>query len=507
MNMNRKISILPYILLVAGIIVLLNILASRFYLRLDLTEDKRYTLSRATKDILENLNDPVTVTAYFSEGLPPNIDQARRSFRELLSEYAMRSKGNVVYEFVNPNEDAQTEQMALQNGISPVVINVREKDQSVQKKAFLGAVLRYGENTEVIPFIQPGSAMEYTLSSGIKKITTADKNLIGFIQGHGEPSTSMMWQAMEGLQVLNEVEGVNLTDSTYLAKYKTLALIAPTDSIPDHHLNMLDEYLAGGGNMIVAINRVDGDLNQGVGTEITTGLESWLAQKGIEVENSFIVDANCGSVSVVQQQGIFSFTSQVEFPYLPVLNTFEEHPVTSGLETVIMQFASPINYTGDTTLHFQPLVLSSELSGVQNMPVYFNIQRQWDRADFPMQNLVAAAMLEGKITGDNQAKLVVIGDGDFAVNGQSQQAQQLSPDNVNLLVNTIDWLSDDTGLIDLRTRGVTSRLLEQIEDGKKNFLKWLNLLLPVVLIVIYGLYRIQRNRIIREKRRSEDYNR
>lgn len=505
--MNRKITVIPYILLVTGIVVLLNILANRYFLRLDFTEDKRYTLSEATRNILENLDDPVTVTAYFSEGLPPNIDRTRIRFRELLSEYATRADGNIVYEFMNPNKNQETEQQAVQNGISPVMINVREKDQSVQKKAYLGAVLRYGEKSEVIPFIQPGAAMEYSLSSGIRKLTNEEKNLVGFIQGHGEPTISMMPQAMEALGVLNEVESVNLTDSTYLAKYKTLVLIAPTDSIPGKYLEMLDEYLAGGGNMVVALNRVDGDLNQGMGNEITTGVESWLADKGIQVDRNFIVDANCGAVSVVQQQGIFSFTSQVEFPYLPVFNTFEEHPITSGLETVMFQFASPVNFSGDTTLKFQPLVYSSKLSGIQNIPVFFNIEREWTDTDFPMENIVAAALLEGNIAGQNPSKLVVIGDGDFPVNGQGQQARQLAPDNVNLLVNAVDYLSDDTGLIELRTRGVTSRLLEQIEDGKKNFLKWLNMLLPIVLIIVYGLVRMQRNRILREKRLNENYNR
>jgi ABC-type uncharacterized transport system involved in gliding motility auxiliary subunit len=315
----------------------------------------------------------------------------------------------------------------------------------------------------------------------------------------------MMQQVMESLVVLNEAEAVHLTDSTYLPKYKTLVLMAPTDSIPGEHLAMLDAYLSGGGNLVVGINRVDGDLNQGMGTEITTGLESWLAGKGVQVEGSFIVDANCGSVNVVQQQGMFSFSSQVEFPYLPVFTTFQEHPVTNGLETVVMQFASPVTYTGDTALQFTPLVLSSQMSGVRKLPVWFDIQHKWGRDDFTMQELVAAAVLEGKFGGINDSRLVIIGDGDFAVNGQNRQ--QLSPDNVNLLVNAIDWLSDDTGLIELRTRGVTSRMLDQIEDGKKNFLKWLNLILPVLLIIIYGLFRLQRNRIIREKRRSESYNR
>ena len=153
------------------------------------------------------------------------------------------------------------------------------------------------------------------------------------------------------------------------------------------------------------------------------------------------------------------------------------------------------------------MVLSSEKSGTQSAPLYFIIQRRWADTDFPLQNIVAAAVLEGKINGSNDAKLVVIGDGNFAVNGQGQQAQQLAPDNVNLLVNAIDWLSDDTGLIELRTRGITSRMLDQIEDGRKNFLKWLNVLLPVLLIITYGIIRAQRNRLIREKRRNENYNR
>lgn len=505
--MYRKKSLLPYILLVAGILILLNILANRFFFRIDLTEDKRYTLSDATKSILNEFEDPVTVTAYFSEGLPPNIDQTRIEFKDLLSEYVTRSRGKILYEFINPNKDQMVEQEAMQNGIQPVVINVREKDQSVQKKAYLGAVLKYGEKTEIIPFIQPGSAMEYSLSSAIKKLTVAEKKLVGFIQGHGEPGISAMQQANQALNVLNEIEGVNLTDSTYLARYETLVLIAPTDSIPQNHLKMLDEYLAQGGNMVVAINRVDGDLQQSMGNEITTGLETWLADKNIVVDKNFIVDSNCGSVNVVQQQGAFSFQSQVSFPYLPIFSKFADHPVTSGLEAVIMQFASSITYTGDTTKSFTPLVFSSEKSGTQSVPLYFNIQKQWTENDFPLQNVVAAGVLEGKIAGASDAKLVVFGDGNFAVNGQGQQAQQLAPDNVNLLVNAVDWLSDDTGLIGLRTRGVSSRLLDQIEDGRKNFLKWLNVLLPVLLIIAYGIIRAQRNRLIREKRRGENYNR
>ena len=504
--MKSKKSLLLYVFTILGIFILINYLANRFFFRLDFTEDKRYTLSQATKDILGSLPGPVTVTAYFSKDLPPNIDKTRQDFRDLLIEYSNRAKEGLVYEFINPNKDEQTEQQAMQNGISPVIINVREKNQAVQKKAYLGAVLKYAEKTEVIPFMQPGAAMEYSLSSGIKKLIASDKPLVGFIQGHGEPTTGMFQQAMASLGVLYEVEGVNITDSTYLPRYKTLVLCAPADTIPPAHFEILDDYLANGGNLLVCINRVEGDLTQAMGREVYTGLESWLAEKGVTVAGSFIVDENCGSVGVRQQQGLFTFTTQMAFPYLPLISNFAGHPVTEGIEQVIFQFASPITFTGDSLLNFQPLAYSSAKSGTQMAPLYFNINKEWGNNDFSLPNQAVAALVEGQIEGGNNSRIIVIGDGDFAVNGAGNAAQQLQPDNINLFVNSVDWLSDDTGLIELRTKGITSRPLKQIEEGRKRFLKWLNFLLPVVLIIIYGIFRMERTRRIRDKRRNEDYN-
>ncbi len=503
--MNTKKSLILYIVVITGILILLNILANRFFFRLDFTADNRYTLSEATKNILEELEDPVTVTAYFSEDLPPQIAQTKTDFKDLLIEYANKSKGNVLYEFINPNEKEELEQEAMQAGISPVVINVREKDQAVQKKAYLGAVVKYGDKSEAIPFMQQGAAMEYALSTSIKKLTVTDKPLIGFIQGHGEPTLSEFQQAMESLNVLYETEQVNLTDSTDLGKYKTICLIAPTDSIPPQHLAMLDQFLGNGGNLYMAINRVQGDLRQLYGKELTTGLESWLASKGLKVENNFVIDAQCSSVSVRQQQGMFTFNTQMTFPYLPLISNFADHPATKGLENVIFEFVSSMNFTGDTTIRYQPLIFSSEKAGTQTCPVFFNIQKQWTEDDFPLSELTLAALLEGKMSGNTDSKMIVIGDGDFAVNGAGQEAHQRQPDNINLMVNSIDYLSDDTGLIDLRTKGVTSRPIDQIEGSTKTFLKYLNFLLPIILIIAFGVVNAQRNRIRRMKRMYEDY--
>jgi len=502
---NRK-SIAAQVLLVLAVLVVLNFLSEKFFVRLDFTADQRYTLSEASKNILRSLDKPVTVTAYFTEDLPPDLAVTRSDFKDLLTEYASVSKGLVLYEFVNPNKDQETEQKAYQSGIQPVLVSTREKDEATQKKVFMGAVLQMGDKKEIIPFLQPGAAMEYALSTNIKKLSVTDKPFVGVLQGNGEPKLSAMSQVMEAMSVLYTVEPIDLSDSSVnLSKYKTIAIVGPRDTIPPQQFKKLDAYLAGGGNLFIAMDRVDGNLQTVQGTSITTGLEKWLSDKGLVVENNFVVDANCGSVGVQQRQGFFNFTTNVKFPFLPIITNFADHPATKGLEQVLFPFASSITYTGDSSNFFMPIAMSSEKSGTQSAPVYFDINKKWNDKDFPLSHLTVGAVLQGKLVGDAESSIVIFSDGQFPVGGEGQRAQQLSQDNVSLMVNSIDFLSDDTGLIELRTKGVTSRPLDQIDEGEKTFLKWLNFLLPIVLILIYGLVRMQQRRNRRVKRMQEGY--
>ncbi len=498
-------SVSLYIVFVLAAIVLVNIISDKLFVRLDLTQDSRYTLSKATKDIIKNLDEPVTITAYFSEDLPPDVARTRRDFKELLTEYRNVSKNNIMYEFINPNGDETKEREATSAGIQPVLINVRDKDQVKQQKAYLGAVIKKGEQKEVIPFMQPGTAMEYALSSGIKKLTVKNKPVIGILQGHGEPELKNLQQAMVELNILYQVKPINLSQPNALNGVTTLAIIAPKDSIPDAEFQQIDAFMAKGGRVYVAINRVNGDLQQQRGTTVNTGLETWLAKKNLVVDNNFVIDATCAAVGVQQQQGFFSMTSQVKFPYIPIISKFADHPITKGLEQVVAQFISTVTFTGDSTVTYTPLLTTSENAGTLSSPLYFDIQKNWTKKDFPLAELPLGALLEGNIGGLGNTKMVVIADGDFAITGSGQQARKQNPDNINLMVNSIDYLSDDTGLIDLRTKGVTSRPLDQIEDGKKTFLKWMNLLLPILLIIIIGFIRGQQQRNLRFKRMEEGY--
>jgi gliding-associated putative ABC transporter substrate-binding component GldG len=488
------------------IIVVINLVSNEFHLRFDFTEDREYTLSEATADILDNLEDPVTVKAYFSQNLPPDVARTRQDFQEMLIEYANRSDGKVVYEFINPSEKESIEQEANKNGIRTVMINVREKDQVKQQKAFMGALVLLGSAQEVIPFVQPGAAMEYTLSTAIKKLSVKEKPIIAFLQGHGEPPLSELSQAKQNLDILYTTQEVKLSDSTDIpATTKTLVILRPKDTIPSSHFQKIENFISKGGRVLVAMNRVDGNMQYASGSAIYTGLEQWLQAKGIVVEDNFVTDTKCGAVTMQQQTSFGMLQQQIQFPYIPIVSRFSNHPSVKGLESVVMQFVSTIKYTGDTTKRFTPLAFSSEQSNALKAPLYFEIQKQWTQNDFPENGLTVAAAIEGKLAGNTRSKMIVIGDGDFPINGSGEQPRQLSADNVSLLVNGIDWLSDDTGLIALRTKGAVSRPITQLEDSTKALLKYGNFLLPILLAIGYGVYRSQRNKMKRYKWMSESW--
>ena len=163
-----------------------------------------------------------------------------------------------------------------------------------------------------------------------------------------------------------------------------------------------------------------------------------------------------------------------------------------------MEFASPITFAGDSSFQFTPILTSSEKSGTVKAPTQFDIQKEWTTADFPQKNVVMGAIVEGNF-GAQPGKLIVVSDGSFPISGQRGQ----NPDNVSLMVNSIDWLSDDTGLIELRTKGVSSRPIDELEDGRRSLLKYLNFLLPIALILIYGFFRNQKSKNLRLQRMQE----
>lgn len=498
------------VLLFIGIIVALNVLIQPVLLRLDLTKNKQYTLSAASKAVLGNLKENVTITAYFSEGLPPDVGRVRRDFQDLLVELSSVAHGKLDYKFVAPVTDA-VKQEAARYGIQPLMINVREKDQVKQQQAFLGAVIKKGAETEVIPYVQPGTSMEYNLVAAIKKLSQQNKPKIAFIQGHGEASLNELSQVARGLSQLYEIEQLDMNSSTLSADSIKVAIVAgPKTPFAPEHFQQLENYMQSGGSLVIAFNRMEIDMQSGMAFPSQTGLEYWLESKGLKVDTSLVLDVQCGSVTVPQYMGAIQINTQVQFPYLPLAVTFADHPAVKGMQQVMFPYVSPLEFAGNqANTAFTPLVFSSDKSGLALSPVTLSVgEKKWTQADFPLGNQVLAGLIEQKNADGSVSKLIVFGDADFALS--NEQGRGVSEENINLMVNAIDWLGDDSGLMNLRNKAAAIRPIEAkylMGDSSKSreLIKWANVLVPVLLLSLVGIFLHQKNKRLRNKRSAETY--
>ena len=177
-------------------------------------------------------------------------------------------------------------------------------------------------------------------------------------------------------------------------------------------------------------------------------------------------------------------------------------PIGTGIEALSFRFASPVNFgTSDSLITMQPLAYSSPQSGLQSPPVFFMAQQRYDFSAGPQS--VAVAWTQ-KLAGDNKSQMVVVGDGDFITNEGGQKP--VNPNNISFVINSLDWLAGDTELNSLRTQVVQQRPIEkQLEEGERTAVKFLNFLLPILIVIGIGIWRFQRQRIRKLKWQAEDY--
>jgi len=496
--------------LILGILICLNWLADSFIIRLDLTDDKQYTLSKASKDIAGSVMNPITVEAYFSDGLPPQLAQVQRQFRDFLDEYGAYSGGNVEYTFVNPNASEEDEGKTQQKGIQPLMIDVRERDQVSQKRVYLGAIFKYGEKQEVIPYIQPGAAMEYTISSTIKRLIATAKPSLGVYSGAGSASLEVMQQLVQTLSqqyTLEPIAGLDTADVP--ATIEVLLVIRPKEQLSNNELLAIDQHLMRGGKVVFAVNRVNTLIQQSQANLLNTGIETLLAGYKTPINGDLLRDVNSNTIGVRQQRGMFQYVNQVRYPYLPLISNFGDHPISKGLESVMLNFTSTLDLTlADTSVTVTCLAFSSERSGTSRGVFNINPFQEWKDDQFTERNLPVAALVEGQFNSafansdsisapmkrSSKTAFVVIADGDLVVNGTGQEAQMMPEDNINLVANAVDYLADDTGLLTLRTKSVTNRPLDNVDESTKMMIKYVNVFVPILLVIFYGLFRMQRRK-------------
>jgi len=497
--MKRDFSTQTTLLLAAAILVVINLIGLNIFGRLDLTDDRVYSLSRASKDIVQNLEDPVTITAFFTADLPAQFVSNRRFLKDKLDDYRAYGGQNVEYQFIDPGEDEDLRAEAGRLGIPPIQIQVVESDNVQLKNAYMGVAVEYENNRETIPVIQDLSRLEYDLTSAIRRLTRTEKPVVGFWSGHGEISPEENMPALqENLSINYEVQTVTHTDLERPNPLDALLIVAPSDTIPEPHLQALDAYIMNGGRVGFLLNRVAANLQAGQAAELNIGIEPLLANYGIVLAPNLIMDEESSVVTVQQRQGFFNVSQQIEYPLFPVVSRFNsDNLMVNRLQEMMFYFVSSVDTTASlpSGVTREPLIYSSPQSGLQQG--FFMLQPAQTTATLSGGPYLLGAAYTGPFPSaysPGQAsvptRLVVIGDGDF-IN------ETLIPprgSSIQFGLNLVDWLVQDEALLSIRSKSIEPRTLRDVSEGMRPVIKYLTMLGPLLIVVLFGLVRWRRRR-------------
>lgn len=505
-TLSKKSQAITKALLILAILIVVNIISIRVFTRFDLTGQKLYTLTDASKKLVGSLDDRVIVKAYFTEDLPAPYNNNRREVLDMLNDYKAYSHGNLQYEFFNPT-GSKGEQEAQQQGIPPVQVQVVNNDKLEVKRAYLGLVMMYEDRKEVLPVIQNVRSLEYDISSALHRLTTRVKKKIGYTTGHGETDLTSLQQAYQGLSKQYTVAPVDLSKPISISSdISALLMIAPTKSFSDSVKFQIDQYLMHGGKIAFLLNAINASLQQQMAQPLSLGLDDLLAQYGVRINQDLVRDAQCANVNLMQQQMGFTIQSQIPFPYMVAASNFSpSNMIVKDLHNVIFPFVSSIDTSTAASkgLKAEVLVRSSKHSGRQTGFFPIDPMHRYTVEELSESNIPLAVVIDGSfksffagkgLATDSLAgnvsdkspdtRIVVVGDGDFMRDDVAR-----NPDNLAFFANMIDYLTDDAGLITIRSKNVALPSLEEVSDGTKETVKYGNLLAPPMIVIVYGLLR------------------
>lgn len=497
--------------IILGILILLNIVSVRIFGRLDMTRNRVFTLSDASRELMRSLDDRVSVRAYFTEDLPAPYNNNRRVLLDQLNEYRAYARGNLQYEFIDPSGESG-ERDAEQQGVSPVQVQVVKDDKFEVKRGYMGVVLQYEDRKEVIPVVQNTANLEYELSSTIKKLVTKQQRKVGFLSGQGEPALSELSRIQEALRRQYELVTVDVGRNTPVpADVAALIVAAPAARFPEDAKFQLDQYLMRGGRVAFLLNKTDASLQAQFSRPLDLNLDDLLASYGTKINGDIVRDVQCASVNLMQQQYGFAIQSQLPYPYLPIASDFSKgNMMVKNLQGVVLFFASSIDTVGTAAKGLQGEILmrTSKQSGRHTGMLAIDPLQRYTPEEFSEAGIPLAAVVSGSFTSafagktvpsDTAAgasppatsvqttspptRIVVMGDGDFV------RDQFSNRDNLNFFANLVDYLVDDAGLITIRSKEASNPPLDPVADGTKKLVKYANLGLPPLLVIGYGLAR------------------
>lgn len=536
------------LLLYVAIIGLLNFIASFFFSRFDLTSDKRYTLSPATKEMLGKLDDIVYFKIYLDGNLPAGFDRLKTATKEILDEMRVYSNGNIEYQFINPAENPEKKKQdeiarqLIQKGLSPTYIEVKVEAGTSQQLIFPGMLASYRtrefpiqifkEQVSVSSDMQLNNSiqsLEYEISSTLRVLTMDSKPKIAFSEGHGELDSIDVADIFQSLGYYYSVSRIKLEgklkDIETLNKQKALIIAKPDSAFSEQNKFIIDQFIMQGGKVLWLVDGVYASMDSlsksgtAYALNIPINIDNQLFKYGIRVNANLIMDTRSGFIPVP----VNNKYKLMPWFYFPLLSQSNNHPIVNNINLVKGEFTSTIDTINIPGIKKTYLLSTSKYTNLQNSPARIDARFAYMEPNLEMFNKTSqpvAVLLEGQFESlyknhllpgldsipeikfkENSipTKMIVIADGDVIKNAVQRSAGRAYPlgydiysqqtyGNKNFIMNAINYLCDDSGLIEVRSRELKLRMMDRkkVTDEK---IKWqaINTILPITLIILFGV--------------------
>ncbi len=515
------------VLLVALILVVANFVTSRILARADLTHDRQFTISKATRDVLRGLDDVVTIKVYFSKKLPPNLATLRRNIDDVLRGYQAYSHGKVRVEYVDPSDKPDEEQKLRYLGIPQVQLNVLEKDQLQVINGYMGLAILYADRHQSIPVVQDVNTLEYDLTAGILQVLSKDKRVVGYLTGNGAPDLNKDFEALNRLlSQTYEVQQVDLSNGAQPVPDRVNTLIvARPQSIPAREQWQIDQFVMRGGRVLFMCDpiRLSEEMGLMNPTPINSGLDDMLASYGVKIETALVqdrVNENAGF-----SQGYMRYSTPYPFwPKVMGKGLSEQNPITSRLDAVVLPWCAPLDVTaasdtgsasGAQAVKAVVLARTSPQAWLQKgrydltPPNPFQMQQlpQQKGQSYPLavalvgrfrshfagkpiptapgDSTMSAAPAGQSLDESKDTQILVVGNSQFA----SSNFLSMFPGNQNFILNAVDWMTLGDKLISIRSRGAVDRPLKITSGTGKLLFKYANTFGVAVLVAVFGFAR------------------
>jgi len=550
---------LQFLTAVAGIIFV-AVVSSFIRVRFDLTEDKRYTLSDPTRKVLSGIKNDLYIQVYLDGEMPIPLKRLKRSVREMLDEFRIASDQKIDYEFINPAKGSNIQKrnaiyQVLENkGLSPVDIRSGDAEGgSTQKRIFPGMIVNYNgievpvnflKNNPSIPYEQnilhSVEGLEYEMIQTIATLSSDTIYKVAFIEGHNEiPEIETADITINLARFFTIDRGVIGGKPGILDNYAAVVIAGPEKEFSESDKLVLDQYIMNGGKVMwlfdeVAVNSDSLVYGETVGLYRPLNIEDQLFRYGVRVNPAIVQDLECMLIRLTVMSGSRQQVVPAPWVYYPLLIPAANHPITRNLNRVKGEFINYIDTVGlDRAIRKKILLATSKFSRTLSPPLMISLKEAEltpDEKDFNKSNLPVAVLLEGvfpsvfknrmtgNLTDDNnlkvkiessETKMIVIADADIIRNevrrvGLEETPYPLGLDkytgtvfgNKDFLINCLNYLVDDNGIMELRSRELKLRLLNTAKIKTEKF-KWqlINIAGPILIVIIVGsLYSYFRRR-------------